>query len=80
MSTRIGPVKLRLQFGPPSMPHDLREIAATHGMEAISARINELHAAGNHVAAETIERELRGAGMGVLVPHASGGRGRADRR
>ncbi|ATL65375.1 hypothetical protein CRH09_03235 [Nocardia terpenica] len=33
-------------------------------MDAIVARISELHAAGNHLAADTIEYELRGSGMG----------------
>lgn len=64
MSTSIGPIDGQLLIGPQPLPHDLREIAATHGMDAIAARINELHAAGNHVAADTIERELRGSGMG----------------
>ncbi len=63
MPTDIGPIKNRSSTGDRSDPHDLREIAATHGMDAIAARIDELHAAGNHLAADTIEYELRGSGV-----------------
>ncbi|ATL71169.1 hypothetical protein [Nocardia terpenica] len=63
MPTNIGPIKRESSTGRRSNPHDLREIAATHGMDAIAARISELHAAGNHLAADTIEYELRGTGV-----------------
>lgn len=67
MPTNVGPIKRR-STGHRSNPHDLREIAATHGMDAIAARIHELHAAGNHLAADTIEYELRGSGAdGELI-------------
>ncbi len=42
------------------------EIAAVYGVEAIVGRVEELRAAGNHLAADTIEYEMRGAG-GELV-------------
>lgn len=64
MSTSVGPIKKRLLNRGRSNPHGLHDIAATHGMEAIAARISELHAAGNHLAADTIEYELLGSGMG----------------
>lgn len=39
--------------------HDLHDIVRHYGLDAVRTRIDELHAAGCHAAADTIAAELR---------------------
>lgn len=39
-------------------PHDIREIVASYGVDAVHTRITQLRDRGDHIAADCIAREL----------------------